>query len=83
VTRQPSLRVIGLKFRPIFYKFQEKLGCKVAISSEQDKMFAMDLRPRSDKGVEAYVRSFEPNQVGLFTHVYRISVTPMNGWANP
>jgi hypothetical protein len=31
-------------------------------------MFAMDLSPRGDDGVEAYVRSFEPNQVQLVGH---------------
>jgi hypothetical protein len=56
------------KFAPALYNLQDKQGSKVAISSEEDKMFPMDLCPRGSDDVENYVRSFEPNQVHLVGH---------------
>jgi hypothetical protein len=60
-----ALCVIEFKFRPTFYNFQNKQGGKCAISSEENNMFTMDLSPRGNNDVDAYVRSFEPNQVQL------------------
>ena len=62
------LCVTEFKCRPTFYNFQETQGSKVTIRSEEDKMLPMDLSPRRNDDVDAYVRSFEPNQVQLVGH---------------
>jgi hypothetical protein len=91
------LCVTEFKCRPTFYNFQETQGGKVTIRSEEDKMLPMDLSPRRNDDVDAYVRSFEPNQVqlvghrtmGLSSQVWEVDhptlTSPRNheGWEHP